>query len=252
MEPGERPVRHSRMRLLGTALLLPALLTLAGCGNRTADPAADTAPKESGYHGCTPDNASRQGSEVARADLDGDGSAEQVRLVGAAGPCPDSLLVVTDTAVHGTDVRGLDLVEDDVRVVTPQDGGDLLLLDSAQHPRGGSQPRLFGADGAGGIVELTVDGNPVIPFVATDGGGEPMTATCPDDGGIAVVSATPHQPPGIVLAWDIRQTTYDVGSGGATATGSSWVKQAAADPLVRKEMPELFSGELFPDCSSPA
>ena len=38
-----------------------------------------------------------------------------------------------------------------------------------------------------------------------------MTATCTDDGGSAVLTATTvSEPPGIVLAWDVQRTAYAI------------------------------------------
>jgi hypothetical protein len=126
---------------------------------------------------------------------------------------------------------------------------DLVLLYAKPHPRGGSQPHLFGAGGKAGLVEVTAGGRPVLPFVATDGGNAPMTATCTPDGGIAVLTGKAHQPPGIILAWDVTETSYDVKGGRAVETGSQLVQKAAADPLLRKYHPELFDGSLFASCS---
>jgi hypothetical protein len=128
-----------------------------------------------------------------------------------------------------------------------------VLLSSRPHPRGGTQPHLFAAAGKPGkpgrLVEVTVDGGPILPFLATDGGGAPVGATCTPHGGIAVDTATAHQPPGIVLAWDVTRTTYAIHDGRARRTGSSVVATAAADPALRRERPDLFSGDLFPNCS---
>ncbi len=224
------------MRTLGTALVLALLTPLAACGQDTS---SDTAPDT--------DRCAGKGAVVAKADLDGSGSAQEVWLTGPGnGPCADRLLA----SVGSVDVSGLDLVPDEAKAVhLAGDGPDLVLVSAKPHPRGGAQPHLFGAGGDSGLTEVTSGGQPVVPFVATDGGAAPMTATCTDDGGIGIVTAQAHEPPGVVLAWDVTQTSYAVKGGRAVENGTSSVAKAAADPVLRKDHPELFDGTLFADCS---
>jgi hypothetical protein len=224
------------MRTLGTALVLALLTPLAACGQDTSNgTASDT------------DGCAGKGAVVATADLDGSGSAQEVRLTGAGnGPCADRLLA----SGGSVDVSGLDLVPGKAKVVhLTGDGPDLVLLSAKPHPRGGAQPHLFGAGGDSGLTEVTSGGRPVVPFVATDGGAAPMTATCTDDGGIGIVTAQAHEPPGVVLAWDVTQTSYAVEDGRAVGKGTSSVAKAAADPTLRKDHPELYDGSLFANCS---
>ena len=224
------------MRTLGTAALVATLTTLAGCGS--AGSPETSAPEE-----CT-----GKGRIVARADLDGDGKDAPVRLTAqGSGACAHRLL---GDAGMSADLEGLDLAARPTRVVhLGGHHGDLLLVSSEPHPRGGAQPHLFGRGGPSGVREITVDGQPLVPFVATDGGAPPMTATCTDKGEIAVDTAKAHEPPGIVLAWDVTQTTYAIRGGVATRTGSRLVAVAAADPTLRKNRPDLFDGRLFASCS---
>jgi hypothetical protein len=244
VEPGEQQVRPTYMRTLGTAAVLAVVLTSAACGSPTGTGSNPSA----GYEGCA-----SQGTVVARADLAANGSTDQVRLVrGGAGRCADSLVARVGDRVVGVSVRGLDLVPKGAKVVHLKGmrAPDLVLVSSRPHPRGGSQPHLFGATGSGaGLREVTTGGNPVVPFVATDGGAPPMTARCTAGGGIVMLTAKAHQPPGIVLAWDLTRTTYAVRDGRAVETSSAVVRKAVADPLLRKKMPELFDGALFADCS---
>ena len=82
-----------------------------------------------------------------------------------------------------------------------------------------------------------------------DGGMAPMTATCSDDGGVAVLTATVSEPPGIVLAWDVERTTYELDGHTARQVGSEQIRDHAADPVLRREMPDLFQpASLFADC----
>jgi hypothetical protein len=228
------------MRGLATTLAVLSLVTGCGTGDeRSADPA----------RGCTAEDAAHAGRVVATADLDGHTGPEELRLMGPrSGPCRNRLVAVVDGRLAAADVRGLGLAAKPGTVVHLRGRGDLVLLESKAHPRGGWQPHLFAGGGPDGLAEVTVAGHPVLPFVATDGGGSPMTATCTPSGGIAVFTAIAHEPPGVVLAWDVTRTTYSLRDGRAEPTGSMLVEEAAADPTLRRERPELFSGELFAGC----
>ncbi|MEO5711225.1 MAG: hypothetical protein ABIQ59_15565 [Nocardioidaceae bacterium] len=221
------------MRHLGTAVVLTLL---AACGSQTPKTVPDT------------DGCAGRGAVVAKADLDGAGSAHAVRLTGpGTGPCADRLLARGGVSV---DVSGLDLVAARAKVVhLAGDAPDLVLLSAKPHPRGGAQWHLFGAGGKSGLTELTEGGQPLVPFVATDGGAAPMTVTCTNDGGVGIVTAQAHEPPGVVLAWDVTLTSYSVESGRAVLQGRSSVAKAAADPTLHQEHPELYDGSLFADCS---
>lgn len=241
------------MRPIGMRALAVVLATLvvAGCGSDLGPDRGSDPTQATGYRGCTPSDVAGHGKLVVRADLDGTGGTETVRLIGASDRrCRNSLVAVVDGRLVGTDVSRLHLVPKRAQAVHlhGKAAADLVLLWSQPHPRGGSQPHLFGLRDSGRLAEVTQDGRPVLPFVATDGGGSPMTVTCTGGGGIAVFTAVAHQPPGIVLAWDVTRTTYEVRDGRAVAVGSSMVEEAAADPALRRSRPELFSGKLFADC----
>jgi hypothetical protein len=66
------------------------------------------------------------------------------------------------------------------------------------------------------LGEVTADGQPVVPFVATDTTGGYLSVTCADDA-LVCGQAVAHEPPGIVFAWDVRETRYAVD--GLRATG---------------------------------
>ena len=100
------------------------------------------------------------------------------------GACEGALVARgTEGGLSGVDVSRMDLDQETARVVSPagDDAGQLLRIDSAPHPRGGFQPHLFAATDAG-LAEVGLDGRPVLPFVSTDGGALPMTATVPTAG----------------------------------------------------------------------
>ena len=184
---------------------------------------------------------------VAKADLDGKGQPSTVRLAGErVGALRGQ--AARPTVASGPTSAGSTSCRRQATVVHLHGAGapDLVLLSAKPHPRGGWQPHLFGSGGETGLTEVTSEGRPVVPFVATDGGAPPMTATCTKEGGVAVMTATAPEPPGVVLAWDVHRTTYTRRTAGRRPPAR--VEKAAADPLLRKERPELFDGTLFANC----
>jgi hypothetical protein len=223
------------MRTLGTAALTTVLLSCTACGETSG-----------GAQTPDPPTCADKGAVVARADLDGDGDRRPVRLTGpGGGACSDRL--TGDGG--GVDVADLDLATEGATAVHLRGGPDLVMVLSKSHPRGGAQSHLFGADADGALHEVTVGGHPLVPFVATDGGAAPMTATCPEGGGVAVLKGTASQPPGVVLAWDLIETSYEIRDAKVVDTSTRTIRRDAADPVLRKEMPELFDGSLFSDCT---
>ncbi|MGN6576555.1 MAG: hypothetical protein ACTHKG_12780 [Nocardioides sp.] len=234
-----------------SGLLLAGLV--AGCGTAATtsdDPAAGGS--STAWHGCTATDVSQAGRPLGTLESGSGGSAE-VRLVAPGeGPCAGSLVARTDAGVAGVDVSDLDLDASSAHVVhlrgADGDGPqELLLVEGGAHPRGGFQPHLFTT--YGGLHEVTVDGNPLLPFVATDGGGLPATARCGDGGTVEVLTATTSEPPGVVLAWDVQRTTYRIGDAGVEQIDSEQIEDHAADPVLRKDMPQLFEPDgFFADC----
>ena len=51
-----------------------------------------------------------------------------------------------------------------------------------------------------------------------------------------------------MLAWDVRRTTYRIHDGVATRLRTTVVQDAAADPLLRRDHPELYDGRLLDGC----
>jgi hypothetical protein len=242
-------VRPTCMRSLGTAALgLLVACSLSACGEQAgqaSDGDASSAPAQVGD--CTVTAFDAASGEVGQVGTTA-GTLE-VKLP-PDGPCAGHLVASGESGVVGLTVSGLD---GSTAQVVPLDGAGedapqaLVRVDSEPHPRGGFQPHLFTVTDE--VRELTVDGSPLVPFVATDGGMAPMTATCTDDGGVAVLTATTSEPPGVVLAWDVERTTYALTAVGAEETGTAQVRDHAADPLLREEMPALFQPDaLFADC----
>ena len=264
--------RRRRTSRLG-AVVLTALLWTSGCAvtpstdradsdsrssapstpSESPDPSASSEPS-SRWGSCTPQDLDAADGPSGKLAIQGGGSVRVTFVPAGTGACEGALVARgTEGGLSGVDVSRMDLDQETARVVSPagDDAGQLLRIDSAPHPRGGFQPHLFAATDAG-LAEVGLDGRPVLPFVSTDGGALPMTATCPDGGGLRILSGSTSKPPGILLAWDVRSTTYDITDGEAVETSTSQVEDHAADPLLREQRPELFdTGSLFSGCSQP-
>lgn len=222
---------------------------VSGCGD--APPRAE-APGAAAWGDCTIEAYAASGGERVATLAGADGRATVRLLPPGEGACAGGLVARTEAGVVGLDASGLDLEPATARVVRLQGAGEgepaeLLLVNGGTHPRGGFQPHLFAL--AGGLSEVTVDGHPLLPFVATDGGGTPVTARCGDGGTVEVLTAMTSRPPGVVLAWDVRRTTYRIGEGNAVQLDSEQIRDHAADPIVRDELPQLFEPDgSFADC----
>ena len=89
---------------------------------------------------------------------------------------------------------------------------------------------------------MTVGGRPLLPLVADHAGAAPMTRRARPTVDVAVATSKAHQPPAIVLAWDVTRTTYRSRTGAPSRLGPPSVAEAAADPLLRRDHPELYDG----------
>lgn len=244
-----RPI-PMRPSVLPTLAVLTAV-GLAGCGQQVASDGGTTpgagqvAPAQ--WRDCTV--AAHEDAPGPAVQVPTGAGTAEVKLP-ETGPCQGGLVARLPVGVLGLDVRGLDLDPASVQVVDL--GGDaepaaLVRVDGGAHPRGGFQPHLFVVGKT--VDEVTTAGGPLLPFVATDGGMAPMTAGCTADGGVAVLTARTAEPPGVVLAWDVQRTTYEITGAEAVRTGVEQVHSDVADPALRDRMPALFEpGRLFADC----
>lgn len=130
-------------------------------------------------------------------------------------------------------------------VQIPGRTGEVLLVEQ-QHPRGGFQARLYGyADG--NLAELTVDGEPIFPFVATDVLESPLSARCAP-GGFEVTEARAHEPVGVVHAWDIDRTSYSVDGNTVTKGATTEIADNVLDEDLSKKYSDLVHYRLFENC----
>jgi hypothetical protein len=170
----------------------------------------------------------------------------------ADGGCSNALVARLSGGPAGLALGDVRLDAESARAVRLKDTDrELLLMREEAHPRGGYQPRLYGY-GAAGVAEVTEAGQPLLGFVATDSAGLPSTATCADDGGISFLVATTHEPPGVVLAWDVVETTYSLDGTDAEEASATEIESAVPDPVLQRRMPQLFEpGAYFADCLAP-
>lgn len=241
-------------RSLACLGLAGALAT--GCANAgpgeapEADPPSGPTPALFG--GCRADDPTVRSAEpFARADLDGDGRQDTLSITTRPeGPCGNALIAEIGRTLSGLPLEDSEIDASTVQVIDLRGTKrHLVMAQSDPHPRGGYDLRLFGADGDE-VGEVVVSGRPVLGFVATDGGAAPATATCVDGGNIATVTARTHKPPGIILAWDVFRTTYQLDGTAVEGRSTEQTADGVIDPTLQGQMPALFDpGSYFADCT---
>ena len=245
MEPRSGPSRPIRMTRTLMVTLAAAGMLVSGCGQQPSVPPTQ-APEA--LAGCTQAQskaaARHAGAVPAEVDLDGDGSPDKVRLTRADAAVPGRALHDGEgpaatrrrcaTPLAWTSASA-------TRVSLPGREGDLLAL-RAEHPRGGFQVQVYAFDDA--LGEVTTDGQPVVPFVATDTTGGYLSVTCAD-GELVVRQAVAHEPPGIVFAWDVRETRYAVDGLRATRGATTEVADNILDQQLGAEFPDVKHRRMF-------
>jgi hypothetical protein len=238
-------------RLRTNVAVLASCLLLAGCGSATKPEGAGQAP--AGHEAaakvgrCPADAPAVVGARtVTRADLDGDGRAEAVKLTAADGDCPHLLFAkVSGRYVDAQLPVDAPAVSRAYAVEVPGREGDLVVT-RQDHPRGGYQLRLFGA-GPEGLVELRDGEHPLVPFVALDVQEHPLSVDC-TDGGVELTEAVAHEPPGVVFAWDIKRTTYAVHGSEVTPGTPEEIADNVLPRQLEAKYPELVEHRAFESC----
>ncbi len=240
------------------------LVLLAGCGSVAEQGSGDAggsrpsasstpstpSPSSSAQPGCTPDEgATRSVTPLASVDLDGDGTSEPVGLTGAEDPCPGHLVA----ELGGAEVSvSLPVDEPPVSsafaVALPGRVGQLVVT-RQDHPRGGFQTRVFALD-ADGLAQLEADGRPLVPFVATDVQEHPVSIDCGENL-ITVTEAVAHEPPGVMFAWDVKQTAYALQGVTVTAGPTREIADNVLPSQLKRRHPELARNAVFPSCRVP-
>ena len=244
MEPRPGPSRPIRMTRTLMLTLAAAAILVSGCGQQ---PSAPPTRAPEALVGCTQTEskaAARKADEVpAEVDLDGDGSPDKVLLTRDDAACPGVLFTTVKDRRYSAKVRdpaGMDLTSA-TRVSLPGREGDLLAL-RAEHPRGGFQVQVYAFDDS--LGEVTADGQPVVPFVATDTTGGYLSVTCAD-GELVGHQAVAHEPPGIVFAWDVKETRYAVDGLRATRGATTDVADNVLDQQLGAEFPDVKHRRMF-------
>jgi hypothetical protein len=183
-----------------------------------------------------------------RVDLDGDGRMDPVRVTAAAAEgCPGVLFAeVGDGFLVAPAVDGDPDALAGSAVRLPGARSDLLVTEQ-QHPRGGTQTRVYAAADRV-LAELQdADGNPLVPFVATDTTPAPVSVTC-TAAGIVVTEAVARGKAGAAPTWDVRRTTYAVRDGRAERTAREQIADDVPPGRLRERFPELARAEVLADC----
>ncbi len=268
MRPGARPIRMTRtlaLPILGSTL---ALMLLVACGSEAEQgsgdatgggPSESTTPSASasasasstasstGQPGCAPvDGATRIAKVLATVDLDGDGTPDPVGLTGAKGPCPGHLLAeIGDRDELVTLPADEPPVSSAFAVAIPGRAGEVVVT-RQDHPRGGFQTRVFALAGEE-FAQLENEGGPLVPFVATDVQEHPFSIDCGDNL-ITVTEAVAHEPPGVMAAWDVKQTTYALQGVTVTAGPTREIADNVLPSQLKQQYPELEKNAVFPSC----
>jgi hypothetical protein len=235
-----------------TLLLSVVATTLlaAGCARQQPESPPVAAPDRIGSCSVADTKPTMQSAKPIHAsvDLDHDGVGDAVKVTLPGSACPHLMFTrLGDGRVISLDLGTVDLsLGTGRRVVVPKRDGDLLAVQQV-HPRGGFQEHLYGWDGTA-FAEVTAAGQPVIPFVATDSKGGYVSVSCAG-GALVVQEAVAHTPPGIVFAWDVRETSYPLHGNKATAGAARKTADNVLDERLGSMFPQLTKREMFRGCA---
>lgn len=248
-EPRIAGLRPSAMQLSATLALATVTLLASGCGQAKPSlggEASSDAPAADSIGTCAAtDPVIAKAPVVVRADVDGDGAAEDVRMTLLdATHCPNYLFTKIGSHLVGVNLHHASFTGQDLRAVSIPSRQGQLVVARATHPRGGFQTHLYAyADKK--LAEVTAPGGDLpIPFVATDTTGGYVSASCTSNG-FVVRQAVVHEPPGIVFAWDIRETAYQLDGTTAKPSGTKEIKDNVLDKFLREDYGALVRREMF-------
>ncbi len=240
------------LRAVAGPVVLAGVLVaaLAGCGSAepagTAQDATSGLGADGGTASCAPDSAVvRAAARLTEADLDGDGTPDEVRVTGPGGECGDLLVATVGEESLTVPLADGPAVTGGYAVALPGRDGQLLVT-SADHPRGGYQLRVYAA-GEEGLVELRTDAGTLVPFVATDVEEHPFSVEC-TDGGVVLTEAVTHEPVGVVAAWDVQRTSYTVEGTTVTAGPTDEIADNVLPGQLGRRYPDLVRHSAFAGC----
>jgi hypothetical protein len=229
-----------------------ALVLLAGCGSADTSSSGelDTGKARSGtakVGECPVDSpAVVNARTIATLDLDGDAKRDAVKLTAMDADCPNVLFArLGDGYVVGQLPVGEPPLTSAFGADVPGHDGELLVT-RQDHPRGGFQLREYAA-GDGELVELKIDGHPLVPFIALDVQEHPLSVDCAD-GGVVITEGVPHDPPGVMFAWDIRRTSYAVQDSEVTPGETQEIADNVLPDQLETKYPDLVKHTAFTSC----
>ena len=233
-----------------------ALLVLAACGSAGQGSGAEDSTSGGSASGSSAgtvagscsadDSALDRARTVTKADLEGDGTAEPVRLTAPGGACGDILLATGKVTYAVQLPAGGPPVRSAYAVQVPGRAGQLVVTRS-EHPRGGYQLRVYAPSG-NALTELRRGTEPLVPFVATDVQEQPLSIDC-RPGGFVVTQAVAHEPSGVIFAWDVRRTTYDLADDATLSAGpEKEIKDNVLPAQLTRQWRDLVAHTAFASC----
>lgn len=220
-------------------LVAVAAVVLAGCGSG-GDPgrSAEKPPA------ACPGNASA--TTFPQVDLTGAGAVD-VGVTASTGSCANQLRADLGDRAVSLDLGEVRLDPADARAVTIPGRTGQMLAARSTHPRGGFQWHLYGvADGE--LAEILADGQPPIPFVATDTRPQPpMTVAC-HGSGLRVTQARAHEPPGVLFTWDLDRIDIAITGNHADVTGPVEIEDNVVPSIMARTHLDLVKQQMFVGC----
>jgi hypothetical protein len=254
--PTAMTLAHTRLAPVALAVLLLSACGSAGqrsggaedgtSGGSASSTSAGTVAGSCGADDPAFDRALDQARTLTKADLEGDGTAEPVRLTAPGGAC-GNILLATGKGTYAVHLpAGEPLVRSAYAVQVPGRAGQLVVTRS-EHPRGGFQLRVYAPSGRA-MAELKRGTEPLVPFVATDVQEQPLSIDC-REGGFVVTQAVAHEPSGVIFAWDVRRTTYALADDATLTAGpEKEIKDNVLPAQLTKEWPDLVGHTAFASC----
>jgi hypothetical protein len=233
-------------RVLAPVVLAGVLLAAGGCGSD----GAGTPRADSTYR--APCEGAVGPRLLGRIDADGDGRRDRVVFQKAADEPGDDCFAadVVEVAVGaGGSVgyqRDLPVRPRDVSGVVLPGRAARLVLVVQRHPRGGYVAHLSAFDGTR-MVGVPADGEPLVAFTATDAPTRYVAARCTGTG-FDLVEAVPHEPLGVVPAWDVYRTPFTVDGDALVAGTRVELADNVLDRRLRPDFPDVVRGDLFRGC----
>lgn len=225
-------------------------LLVAGCGQST-EPAAGGEAAAGPCPAALTAGQLEDATELGSADVDGDGSVDDVAMgvvPGGGADCAVAVVVTTADGALTAPVAGATEAVSEQSLAEPTfaqidgTGGDEIVVTTSWNPRGGGELGMFSFVGSE-LEQVSQGGKPWSVFgTVDDGGGSPQLLGCVDGG---FVHATTPDP---------RATASEVSAYALSAGEVSALRGAAAEAALPEYMRDTFPGmptsglAVFDDC----